>query len=192
MPPSRSPRRLSPAHLYRADPANSRNGEQDSDLVATPVGAGMTTTRRLVRVRPVVLLAGALMLAGCAASGGDRPPELSSTAAASESSDEPDVVGVEEFARVVDDPGVMVVNVHVPYEGEVPGTDAFVAFDQIVGDPALPDDPDEPIALYCRSGSMSAEASAALAEAGFTNITDLKGGMNAWRADGRELVVADR
>lgn len=101
------------------------------------------------------------------------------------------LVGVEEFAGLLDEPDVTVINVHVPYEGELPDTDAFVAYDDIVGDPALPDDPNAPIALYCRSGSMSAEASAALVEAGFTDITDLDGGMNAWRDAGRELVVAD-
>ncbi len=38
--------------------------------------------------------------------------------------------------------------------------EAFVAYNQIVGASVLPDDRDAPVAVYCRSGSMSAEASA--------------------------------
>jgi len=57
---------------------------------------------------------------------------------------------------------------------------------------ALPNDRDATIALYCRSGSMSAEASAALLKAGYTDVRDLDGGMIAWEQSGRDLLVENR
>lgn len=82
-----------------------------------------------------------------------------------------------------------VVNVHVPYEGEIEGTDAFVPFDQIDQHVAeLPADKSAPLYIYCRSGRMSAEAAPVLQRLGYTNIIDLKGGMNAWREAGLSIL----
>lgn len=84
-------------------------------------------------------------------------------------------------------PEVTLINVHVPYEGEIEGTDEFVAFDQILDWDGLPTDRDTPVVLYCRSGNMSGQAARALEGAGYTNIVDLEGGMNAWMDSGRSL-----
>lgn len=94
----------------------------------------------------------------------------------------------EQFATRMD-PGAFVVNVHVPYEGEIAGTDAFIPYDQIVGDPQLPSDRDTELLLYCRTGRMSTEAAAALADAGYTSVVELEGGMVAWDRVGRALRV---
>ena len=80
------------------------------------------------------------------------------------------------------------INVHIPYNDHIEGTDAFIAFDSILDSEDLPTDKAAPIALYCRSGNMSAQASAVLADAGYTNVIDLDGGMNAWEASGNPLV----
>jgi rhodanese-related sulfurtransferase len=92
-----------------------------------------------------------------------------------------------EFAATIADDGVTVVNVHIPYEGHIAGTDAFVPFDTIGTWSDLPDDRTTPIALYCRSGTMSATAAESLLELGYTNVVDLAGGMNAWIAAGQQL-----
>ena len=84
--------------------------------------------------------------------------------------------------------GAFVVNVHTPYEGELPGTSAFIAFDQIANDTRLPQAKDTPIVLYCRSGRMSKIAAEALGAAGYHNIVDLDGGMLAWVSAGRSIV----
>lgn len=127
----------------------------------------------------------ALLLASCAGQDESAGSSPAPTRAAVER------VSVDTFATFLDDPDVTVLNVHVPYEGELPGTDAFVPYDQVVGSPALPDDRDAPIAVYCMSGSMSAQAARALADEGFTDIRDLAGGMLAWQQAGRELILEE-
>ncbi|MBI2766323.1 MAG: rhodanese-like domain-containing protein [Chloroflexi bacterium] len=86
-------------------------------------------------------------------------------------------------------PGAFVVNVHTPYEGELPATSAFIAFDRIRESAAsLPADKSAPLYIYCRSGRMSAEAAPVLRALGYSNIIDLQGGMNAWRAAGLAII----
>ena len=80
------------------------------------------------------------------------------------------------------------INVHVPYDGEIKGTDLSMRFDDIDA-AALPSDRATPIAVYCRSGTMSAQAVATLVGLGYTNIVELAGGMNAWRSSGRTVTV---
>lgn len=80
-----------------------------------------------------------------------------------------------------------VINVHVPYDGQIEGTDAFVPFDRILQDPAIPRDKDSLILLYCRTGRMSQVAGAVLVAAGYRNVAHLRGGMDAWEASGRTL-----
>lgn len=93
------------------------------------------------------------------------------------------------FARAIDDPTAVVINVHVPYDGEIEGTDLFVAYDAIDVS-VLPESFDAPLAVYCRSGAMSAEAVATLSGLGYTNIVELDGGMNAWRSSGGTISTA--
>ncbi len=42
----------------------------------------------------------------------------------------------------------------------------------------------EPVAVSCRSGARSAKAAGILASAGFSDISDIKGGFSAWRDQG--------
>ena len=80
------------------------------------------------------------------------------------------------------------VNVHIPYEGEIEPTDAFVPYDAI--EPNLgkfPADKHAKIFLYCRSGRMSAIAARTLVKLGYTNVWNLAGGMVAWEEQGYPL-----
>lgn len=92
------------------------------------------------------------------------------------------------FAARADDPGVFVVNVHVPDEGGIAGTDAVIPYDAIAESDALPADKDATVLLYCKTGRMSADAVRDLRAAGYTNVSHLIGGMDAWKAAGRPLV----
>ena len=98
-------------------------------------------------------------------------------------------VSPEQFEKLVFDPNVTTVNVHIPYQGEIEGTDAFVPYNDIQALVAtLPKDKSAPVALYCRSGGMSAIAAKKLSELGYSNVYDLTGGMNAYRDSGRKVV----
>ncbi len=45
----------------------------------------------------------------------------------------------------------------------------------------LPEDKDELIHLYCRSGNRSVDAANTLIDLGYTNIIELKTGINGWK-----------
>lgn len=77
------------------------------------------------------------------------------------------------------------VNVHIPNAGEIPGTEAHIAFDQVTQRlDEFPRQKDARIVLYCRSGSMSAIAARELVDAGYTNVFNLDGCYRAWSEAG--------
>jgi rhodanese-related sulfurtransferase len=82
------------------------------------------------------------------------------------------------------------INVHIPFEGNIAGTDLSIPYDQISEPPYLeqiPVDKTAKILLYCRSGRMSAIAAEKLVSLGYTNIWNLDGGMVAWEQAGNEI-----
>jgi rhodanese-related sulfurtransferase len=140
----------------------------------------------------LILLAMMIVLpvAGCA------PAESSSATAA----DGVTVVAVDggtyrrvtpaRLAEMLAAKAFALINVHTPYMGEIPPTDGFIPYDTIAGRLAqLPPDRSARIFLYCRSGRMSDIAARTLVGLGYTDVWDLAGGMDAWVAAGRQLVV---
>lgn len=98
-------------------------------------------------------------------------------------------VSVEGLALLMDGEEFPLVNVHIPYEGEIEGTDLFIPFNEIAQNlDQLPADKNARVVLYCRSGSMSAQAARTLVELGYTDVWNLDGGMIAWENSGRPLV----
>lgn len=99
-------------------------------------------------------------------------------------------MSIDDFASVMADTdrAFTVVNVHIPYEGEIEGTDYNVAYNDLDALTAALPDRDAPIILYCRSGNMSEQAAHDLADLGYTQIYDVPGGMNAWQSSGRTLI----
>lgn len=96
---------------------------------------------------------------------------------------------VEQVAERLPGKTFTLVNVHVPYEGELPSTDAFIPFDTIAEElDRLPSDLDAPIVLYCRSGRMSEIAATELVKLGYRNVSHLAGGMLAWEQAGHPLL----
>lgn len=80
------------------------------------------------------------------------------------------------------------VNVHIPYEGEIRGTDAFIPYDKIADDlEKLPSGKNAKIILYCKSGRMSEIAARELARLGYKQVSYLGGGMIDWRKSGNEI-----
>jgi rhodanese-related sulfurtransferase len=79
------------------------------------------------------------------------------------------------------------VNTHVPFEGNIPGTDLSIPYDEIGRNLDRLPGKEARIVLYCRSGSMSAEAAETLVGAGYTDVWDLRGGMIGWEEAGYRL-----
>ena len=132
-----------------------------------------------------------VLLATAACTGATAP---SATPTTQVSSDQTTAVAhtltIDELADVLanEPDAYTIVNVHIPYEGEIDGTDLKIAYNDIDAlTTALPDKI-APIILYCRSGNMSAQAMAALVEQGYSQIYDVPGGMIAWEASGRQIV----
>lgn len=134
-----------------------------------------------LRVTVITALAAVILLSGC---GSDPSPNADDTTVR---------VAPATFADVIAKPATFVLNVHTPDEGSIPGTEASIPFDGLrrrAGE--LPADRSTPIAVYCRSGSMSSQATVTLGDLGYTDVTELEGGMEAWRDDGRTLLLPDQ
>jgi phage shock protein E len=98
-------------------------------------------------------------------------------------------ITTSDLAQMLQTKEFTLVNVHVPYEGHIEGTDAFVPFDEITDDLSkLPADKRANIVVYCMSGRMSEIAAHALSQAGYSNVSHVAGGMVDWRAGGRGIL----
>ncbi len=90
-----------------------------------------------------------------------------------------------EFYRLMQDENVFVVDVHVPEQKHIPGTDAWIPYDRIEElANLLPKDKNTTILVYCRSGHMSKIAASKLAQMGYKKIYVLEGGVLAWQKEG--------
>jgi rhodanese-related sulfurtransferase len=81
------------------------------------------------------------------------------------------------------------VNVHIPYQGEIRNTDAFIPYDRIAASlDKLPNDKNTPIVLYCLGGGMSEIAARELVQLGYTHVFHLSGGMSDWKRSGYPII----
>jgi rhodanese-related sulfurtransferase len=97
-------------------------------------------------------------------------------------------VSPKELNTLLKDKDFVFVNVHIPFAGNIAGTDLSIAYDQIEQKLSqLPADKNAKIVLYCRSGHMSQIAAESLVSLGYTNIWNLKGGMIDWEKEGFEI-----
>ena len=96
-------------------------------------------------------------------------------------------ITVDDLAAMMPTKDCQLVNVHVPDQGNLPGTDMSIPFDEIGARANELPGKDAAIVLYCRSGNMSTQAAETLVGMGYTNVMELDGGFNAWRDSGRQM-----
>ena len=98
-------------------------------------------------------------------------------------------ISSKELAVMLEKKDFFLANVHIPYEGELKNTDAFIPYDKIAYNlDKLPKDKGAKIVLYCQSGRMSELAGNELIGLGYTNVSHLSGGMIDWKRRGYEII----
>ena len=97
-------------------------------------------------------------------------------------------ITAEKLKEMLKNKDFYLVNVHIPYEGEIENTDAFIPFDQIEKNlNKFPEDKNTKIVLYCQSGRMSVLASKSLSPLGYSKVFNLLLGMHDWQSKGFPL-----
>lgn len=149
----------------------------------------------MVDRRPAHALAiAALLVTSLAACGDEADPVQVAPANA-------DSVGVEnvrlvsptEAATIVADPpdGLVVLDVRTPEEfasGHLDGAAVVDFYSEDFADQLAGLDRSVPYVVYCQSGNRSGQATAMMAELGFTDVVDVDGGIAAWAAAELEIV----
>ena len=127
------------------------------------------------------LLLAALVLVGCQSN--PITGETISTTAGSYQNITP-----TELKTMLGSKDFVLVNVHIPFAGNIPGTDVSIPYNEIEQNlDQLPTDKTVKIVLYCSSGRMSEIAAEELVSMGYTHVWNLKGGMVDWKQAGFEL-----
>jgi rhodanese-related sulfurtransferase len=122
-----------------------------------------------------------LVLTGCQS----RPVTGETVTVASGSYQNASVADLQTMLKNKD---FVLVNVHIPFAGNIADTDLSIPYDQIEQNLSqLPNDKDAKIVLYCRSGRMSEIAADKLVSLGYTNVWNVTGGMIDWEQAGFEL-----
>lgn len=100
-------------------------------------------------------------------------------------------VQVSEFAKAIDSlPNEIILDVRTPEEtaqGTIPGALVINFYDTDFKAQLAKLDHSRPVTVYCRSGNRSGQSIPMLQEAGFTEIFELRGGFEAWKASGAEV-----
>jgi len=94
----------------------------------------------------------------------------------------------KELSAMLEKKDFKLVDVHTPEQKHIPGTDAFIPYDEIERIVEFLPNKNERVVLYCRSGSMSKIVADELIGRGYTNVFDLTKGLNEWVGEGRATV----
>ena len=153
------------------------------------------------RTRPIALLA-TLALAACSSStepasggetGGGATTSTTSTATGTTTSTatSTETLGsltVAELHAELATKDFLLVNVHVPHDGDIPGTDQFLAYTDLEAIAAfVGPDKAKKVVVYCMGTSMSKPVGTDLAARGYAAVRYLEGGYSAWTKAGYDL-----
>jgi rhodanese-related sulfurtransferase len=128
------------------------------------------------------LVALALLIAACAA-----PKTAMPSTETRKNADGYYDISVEQLAEMMDGSEFTLINVHIPYEGNIPQTHLSIPYNTITDHLDELPAKDAPIVLYCATGPMSTRAAKDLAAQGYSNVMEVDGGMRAWTAAGYEI-----
>ena len=94
-----------------------------------------------------------------------------------------------EFSKWLEEKDFILVNVHVPYQGEIPRTDQLLPYYLVEAQKdRLPAAKDTKIVVYCLTGPMGHTAARSLVRLGYTRVYHYAGGMLDWVRNGRQLI----
>ena len=103
-----------------------------------------------------------------------------------------ETVGVEEFAQIIQDGTVQLLDVRTPEEyaeGHIKGFTMIDVkadtFSDLVDEMLVKD---QPVAVYCRGGRRSLTAADILVKKGFKKIYNLEAGYTSWVEAGKPVV----
>lgn len=87
-------------------------------------------------------------------------------------------------------PGALIIDVRTPEEfaeGHIKGAQLINFYDQDFEQKVAALPKDKPVYVYCRSGNRSSQSIPSFQKAGFKQIYELAGGMNAWYASDKQV-----
>lgn len=94
-------------------------------------------------------------------------------------------INSDELWEMLKDKDFLLVDVHIPEQKHINGTDEFIPYNEVQKyKEKLPKDKEAKIVVYCRSGSMSADAAKELVEMGYENVYNLEDGIVEWEKKG--------
>jgi rhodanese-related sulfurtransferase len=98
-------------------------------------------------------------------------------------------ISVDQFEKLMDQKDFTLINVHIPYQGEIDNTDLLIPFNAIEQHKnRLPKDKGAKIVVYCMGNHMGYVAAEQLVKMGYTRISNFEGGMLAWQKQGQRIV----
>lgn len=115
-----------------------------------------------------------------------------SVAACSSASAATEDVNVQEFASVIEGPGIVILDVRTPEEfaqGHIAGSININVESPDFTSKVEQLDKSQTYAVYCRSGRRSGVATQQMESLGFTSLYNMDGGVIDWAGAGFELVT---
>ncbi len=96
---------------------------------------------------------------------------------------------VDQLVEMINNKDFLLINVHVPYEGEISQTDLLIPFNVVEKfKNELPIDKDTKIVLYCMPGHMDRVAAEKLTSMGYTQVHNLQNGIKDWKRNGKQIL----
>lgn len=99
----------------------------------------------------------------------------------------------KKTATVVVNDNLILIDVRMPQEltgGTIPGSE-HIPLDNILDTvPKSIPDPQAPVVVYCKSGMRGGMAQGALRKLGYTNVSNIVGGFDAWQKAGLPVTIS--